>query len=125
MTPERRITSRVKAVLALALLAVLGFAAAGCGASKKAGPTTFGPTTFGPTTFAGVGLAPGVHSITVRGNTEISNVKAGTWVACKTLPGIRLTAPATGANVTGSSKGREIRLERIPNGSIRVFCPAH
>ena len=115
MTPERRITSRVKAVLALALLAVLGFAAAGCGSSKKAGPTTF----------AGVGLAPGAHSITVKGNTEISNVKAGTWIACKTLPGIRLTAPATGANVTGRSKGKKIRLERIPNGSIRVFCPAH
>ena len=115
----------MKPIVALALLAVLGFAVAGCGAGKKAGPATFGPTTFGPTTFAGVGLAPGVHSITVTGNTEISNVKAGTWVACKTLPRIRLTAPATGTNVTGSSKGREIRLKRLPNGSMRVSCPAH
>jgi hypothetical protein len=105
----------VKAVFAIALLVVVGLAGAGCGSSKTAGPTTF----------AGVGLAPGAHSITVAGNTEISNVKAGTWVACKTLPGIRLTAPATGANVTGRSKGREIRLKRLPNGSIRVYCPAH
>jgi hypothetical protein len=104
----------VKVVLALALLAVLGLGVSGCGSSTKPGPTTF----------AGVGLARGVHSITVAGNTEISNVNAGTWIACKNLQHIRLTAPATGVNVTGRSKGKEIRLKRLPDGSIRVSCPA-
>jgi hypothetical protein len=65
-------------------------------------------------------------AIRVSGSTAtIPNVKAGAWIACKSLPRIRLTAPATGANVTGRSKGKEIRLKRLPNGSIRVSCPAH
>jgi hypothetical protein len=122
--------------LALALLVGVGFAAAGCGSGKKndlstqvaqnySGDSTTVVTLGGPDLGSTTAGSAG-HSITVaKTPTTIPNVKAGTWIACKSLPGIRLTAPATGTNVTGDSKGKEIRLKRLPNGSIRVACLAN
>jgi hypothetical protein len=108
----------VKPTLALALLAVLGFTAAGCGATKKKIVVVQGGS-------VAMTRSPG-HAIRVSGSTTtIPNVKEGTWIACKSLPRLRLTAPTTGTNVTGRSNGKEIRLKRLPNGSIRVSCPTH
>ena len=104
---------QVKRVVVLALLAVLGFAVAGCGSGKKAASPS-----------ATLAITPG--SITVIGaEATIADVKAGTRIACKSLPGIRVTVPATGASVIARGRGtRELRLKRLPHGLIRVFCPS-
>jgi hypothetical protein len=111
----------VKAIVALALLAVIGFTVTGCGSSKKAGPATF----------AGVGLPPGANSITVTGNTEISNVKTGTRIKCKGWPGrgVKVPLPGAVANIgggtvkpNGTKTSRNMHLTRLENGSVRVIC---
>ena len=107
------IDGQVKRVVVLALLAVLGFAVAGCGSGKKAASPS-----------ATLAITPG--SITIIGEeATIADVKAGTRIACKSLPGIRVTVPATGASVIARGRGtRELRLKRLPHGTIRVFCPS-
>ena len=122
LTFERPATIRgvVKRLVALAMLAVLGFAVAGCG-SKKHQVHSEVPQ---KATIALGGEIIG--TITVTGQTAtLPNVKTGTRIACKGLPGIRVTAPATGASVIARSRGtRELRLKRLPNGSIQVSCRA-
>ena len=101
----------MKALIALALLVVLGFAVAGCGSGEKGGSATLAYSS---------GSTPA--TIRVTGSTAvIPNVKAGTWIACKGM-GIRVTAPATGAVATASHRGRKLRIQRLPGGSIRVSC---
>ena len=101
----------VKTLIALALLAVLGFAVAGCGSGKKGGSATLAYS---------IGSTPA--TIKVTGSTAvIPNVKAGTPIACKGM-GIRVTAPATGAIVTAHHQGKKLRIRRLPGGSIRVSC---
>jgi hypothetical protein len=96
----------------LALVTALGFAVAGCGSGKKAASPS-----------ATLAITPG--SITIIGEeATIADVKAGTRIACKSLPGIRVTVPATGASVIARGRGRELRLKRLPHGVIRVFCPS-
>jgi hypothetical protein len=110
----------VKAVLALALFAVLGFAVAGCGSAKKIVAVRTVSTTEGP----GV-VHPIMNPITVVGlSATIPNVPPGRQIACKTLPGISVTAPATRTSVIARSRGKELRLGRLANGSIRVSCPS-
>jgi hypothetical protein len=110
---SRAIKGQVKRVVVLALLAVLSFAVAGCGSGMKADSPS-----------ATLAITPG--SITVIGaEATIADVKAGTRIACKSLPGIRVTAPAAGASVIARGRAtRELRLKRLPHGVIRVFCPS-
>ena len=104
----------MKPIIALALLAVLGFAAAGCGSGQKGGGG-------GEATLAYIGSTPA--TIRVTGSTAlIPNVKAGTRIACEGMPGIRATAPTTGAVVTAHHRGRTLRIKRLPHGLIRVYC---
>lgn len=102
----------MKPILALALLAVLGFTVAGCGSGKKGGG--------GGATLAYSGSTP--QTISVIGSTAlIPSVRAGTQIACKGM-GITVTAPKTGAVVTARNKGMKLRIKRLPHGSIRVSC---
>jgi hypothetical protein len=137
----------VKEVLALALLAVLGFAAAGCGSGKKndlstriaqnysGGSTTvvtLGGPDLGSTTAGSVG-----HPITVTGTaiTTIPNVRAGTLVVCSTRhgAGAKVKVPRVGGAVAeGQQQLRQlgqkpaptqsINVTHLENGSITVSC---
>jgi hypothetical protein len=106
--------SRMRLALVPLFLVTL-LAVAGCGGAKKAGSPS-----------ATLAITP--RSITVIGAAAmIPNVRAGTRIACKSLPGISVTAPATGASVIARSRGtRQLRLKRLPNGAIQVSCtPLH
>ena len=95
MTPERRITRCVKAILGLALFAVLGFSLAGCGGTKKiAGTVSL------PLTAVAIPSANAPHTITVVGTTTIPKVKAGTWIKCKGWLGHGVKVPPLGARQT-------------------------
>jgi hypothetical protein len=103
-------------ILTLALLVVLGFTVAGCGATKKesvvnpGGPLSVQQSTAPPIRVSGK-------------STILMNLKAGTLVACKDWPGVQVTVPATGALVTARSRGtKELRLKRLPDGTIHVSC---
>jgi hypothetical protein len=117
----------VKAILALALLAVLGFTVAGCGSGKKANAGQYTVTlrsnvTSGPVTV-------------IAGTTAISNVKTGTRITCKggmsaNVPRIGYTIRASQGvgNFSGRSASQrpqhqvEIELARLLNGSVAVTC---
>jgi hypothetical protein len=95
----------MKTVLALAVLALLGFAAAGCGSGKKK-------------TSAG--------SITVTGRTTtISSVATGTLITCKGGTG-GAAAPPPGQEVAGFGDGPDessmIRVARRKDRSAVVTC---
>jgi len=106
----------MKPILALALLAALGFTVAGCGATKKKVVVTPGGS-------ASVQQST-TPAITVSGkSTLLMNFKAGTRVACKGWPGMQVTVPATGASVIVRSHGtKELRLKRLQDGTIHVSC---
>jgi hypothetical protein len=115
----------MKPILALALLAVLGFAVAGCGSSKKADS---GQYQYSVTLYEKAGSGP----ITVTGTTTIANVKTGTRIKCKGWPGrgVKVPPPGSAANVgegevtpsgtTHSSRG--MQLTHQENGSLTVSC---
>lgn len=118
----------MKLLLALALLAVLGFAVAGCGSAKKA--VSGGPRYIHVVTLhkkAGSGLI-----ITVTGTLTIPNVKAGTRIKCKGWPGrgVKVPPPGSEANVGGGtatpsgtgSSSRNMKLTHLENGSVTVSC---
>jgi hypothetical protein len=127
MTPERRITRCVKAILGLALFAVLGFSLAGCGGTKKiAGTVSL------PLTAVAIPSANAPHTITVVGTTTIPKVKAGTWIKCKGWLGHGVKVPPLGgeANVGGGTASpngvpptsHQMRLNRSESGSLTVVC---
>ena len=62
--------------------------------------------------------------ISVLGSTTIPNMKVGAPILCKSIRGLRVTAPATRAAVVVHSRGKTLRLRRLANGSIRVSCPS-
>ena len=120
----------MKAILALALLAVLGFTVAGCGSAKRAVSTTYELTvTKVPVNASG--------SITVTGitTTTIPNVAAGTRIICKTRQGMgaNVKVPRVGATVSEgqlplTQLGQEpppeqqIAVTHLTGGSITVSC---
>ena len=118
----------MKPILVLALLAVLGVVVAGCGSAKKnvvAGKQSRGVVYVGPVRGSGVQQSSANSAIRVPGATTmtIPNVKTGTRIVCKDMPGISVTAPATGASVIARTRGtKELRLKRLSNRSIRVSC---
>jgi hypothetical protein len=118
----------VRPILFLALLAVLGLAVAGCGSAKKnavVGKQSRGVVYVGPARGSGVQQSSTNSAIRVPGATTatIPHVKTGTRIVCKEMPGISVTAPATGASVIARTRGtKELRLKRLPDRSIRVSC---
>jgi hypothetical protein len=89
----------VKALPALALLALVGFLG-GCGLSKKA---VSGP-------------------ITVTGTTTISNVKVGTLIRCKRGPAARVPHWFGGSALKLPGVAGEMVLKHRHNGSVTVSC---
>ncbi len=77
----------MKPILALALLAVLGFAVAGCGSAKKAKSGQYTVTLY---------KKADSSPITVRGTTTIPNVKPGARVNCKGWKGQGVAVPSRG-----------------------------
>lgn len=102
----------MKPILAVTLLAVLGFSVAGCGSGTKGGG--------GGATLAYSGSTP--QTTRVIGRTAlIPSVRAGTRIGCKGM-GVTVTAPTTGAIVTAHHQGMKLRIRRLPNRAIRVSC---
>lgn len=91
----------MKAVPALALLAVVGFTVAGCGSSKKA--VSGGP-------------------ITVAGTTTISSVEVGTLIRCKGGPAARTPHWFGSSYLRVPGVPGLIHLEHRHNGSVTVSC---
>ena|SRR6478735_1706375 len=101
----------VKALLALALIAVAGFALAGCGSSKRA-------------------VSP--HLIIVTGTTTVSNVKTGVFIGCKGGPAAKVPPRGEGVDssasqvavttTTGVPQAGAIQLTHLKNGSVTVSC---
>jgi hypothetical protein len=117
----------VKAILALALLALLGFLAAGCGATKKIVVKV--ETSSPSTTIADVG--PGTITVVGSATTTIPNVTTGTRIKCKGWPGrgVKVPPPGTQANVgggkatpNGTLKSHVVQLTHLANGSLTVSC---
>jgi hypothetical protein len=108
----------MKRILALVLLAVLGFAVAACGSTKKA--------------YVNMGGLGG-SAFVVRGTTTISDVTTRDLVRCQGGPSANVPTPGgavaagtdrlspTGAPSSTSSRG-EIQLTRLRNGSVTVTC---
>ncbi len=115
----------MKAILVLALLAVLGFTVAGCGATKKIAAK-------GSLTAVAIPNANAPHTITVVGTTTITNVKAGTRIKCKGWLGHGVKVPRMGseANVGGGTAApngvpptsHQMRLNHSENGSLTAVC---
>jgi len=111
----------VRPILFLALLAVLGLAVAGCASAKKnavVGKQSRGVVYVGPARGSGVQQSSTNSAIRVPGATTatIPHVKTGTRIVCKEMPGISVTAPATGASVIARTRGtKELRLKRLPD----------
>ena len=115
----------MKAILALALLFVLGVTVAGCGATKKIATT-------GSLTAVAIPNAHTSHTITVVGTTTIPNVKAGTRIKCKGWLGHGVKVPPMGseANIGGGMAApsgvpptsHQMRLNHSENGSLTVVC---
>jgi hypothetical protein len=118
----------VKAILALALFAVLGFTVAGCGSGKKANTGQYTVTLHN-------NVPSGPITVTGAGTTAISNVKTGTRITCK--GGTSAKVPRIGYSIgfgqgVGTFSGRssserpqhqvEIELTHLPNGSVTVIC---
>ena len=111
----------MKVILALALLAVLGFTVAGCGATKKR------------TVVHNDGQALRSSPITVTGTTTVPNVATGTLIHCRGGPSAKVPRRGgavaagedklseVGAPAPTSSSG-EIQLEHQMNGSVTVRC---
>jgi len=120
--------SRVKAILALVLLAVLGFAAAGCGATKKV------VVSVQTNSLAAKIAYQYARTITVDGSvtTTIPNVLTGTRIKCKGWPGrgVKVPPPGSGADVgegratvNGTAPtSHDMQLTHQEDGSITVFC---
>lgn len=111
----------MKPLLALALLAVLGFAVAGCGGTETI--TSGGPP---------VSVFTRAPTIRVSGSATIPNVPTGTRIICKGWPARGVKVPPLGgaANAgagtatpggTGSSS-RNLKLTHLENGSVTVSC---
>jgi hypothetical protein len=117
----------VKAILALALLALLGFGVAACGATTKIDVKV-------NTNSLATEIANGeARTITVAGSatTTIPNVKTGTRISCNGWPerGVRAPPPGTVAYVgggeatpSGTKTSHRVELRRLENGSLTVSC---
>lgn len=107
----------MKPILALVLLAVLGFTLAACGSTKA---------------YVNMGGLGGPAYV-VHGTTTISNVATGQLVRCKGGPSANVPTPGgtvavgrdrlrpTGTPASSSSLG-EIQLTRLRSGSVTVTC---
>ena len=96
----------MKAILALLLLTMAGFALAACGSGTKSGPRSFtGPVT-----------------------TTVANANTGDTIRCTSSQGVHAGAavPLPGQGVTGNadatSGGATIQLTRRKDGSLVVSC---
>jgi hypothetical protein len=117
----------VRAILALAVLALLGLVAAGCGATKKIVVTV-------KTNSLATEIANNeARTITVVGSetTTIPNVQTGTRIECKGWPGRGVKVPPRGseANVgegkatpNGTTTSHGVQLTHLENGSLTVSC---
>ena len=127
----------MKPTLALAVLAVLGFAVAGCGAAKKTTVTVGGLMKHsGTATTVPVvrsTLATTAHQFIVAGSVTIKNVKTGTQVGCKGWNGQGVRVPPRGQTLVGfasamaipGKKSRaldQMSLKHRQDGSIAVSC---
>ena len=122
----------MKAILVLALLAVLGFAVTSCGATKKVVVQV--QTSPQPTMKVVVTPTGPVHhrTITVVNTVTVANVKAGTRIKCKGWSGRGVKVPPAGseANVGGGTAkpngvpptSHQMRLNHSENGSLTVVC---
>jgi len=110
----------VKAVLALAWLAVLSFTVAGCGGTRKV---------------AVKGIPMGVPpppTVTVAGTTTIRNAVSVLHVKCQGWPGrgVRIPPPGSDGNVGGgtvtpngtATTSHQMQLHHSENGSLTVVC---
>lgn len=105
--PDRRLDTaapwyngRVKAVPAVAFLAVVGFAVAGCGSGTRAVSGTS----------------------TVTGTTTIMAVKVGTRIRCKGGPAARVPHWFGGSVLTLPGVPGQIALTHRHDGSVTVSC---
>ncbi|MGH3053777.1 MAG: hypothetical protein ACRDL7_02225 [Gaiellaceae bacterium] len=98
--PSKLNDERVKAIPALALLAVVGFTVAGCGSSET---TVSGP-------------------ITVTGTTTISNVTVGTLIRCKGGPAARVPHWFGYSYLRSPGVPGAIGLKHRDDGSVTVLC---
>jgi hypothetical protein len=118
----------VKAILALALLAMLGFTVAGCGSGKKANAGQYTVTLHNS-------VPSGPIRVRSAGTTAISNAKTGTRITC--TGGMSAKVPRIGYTIeagqgVGMFSGRssskrpqhqvEIELTHLLNGSVTVTC---
>jgi hypothetical protein len=105
----------VRAVLALALLVVVGFAVTGCGSSQKA--ISGGPEKFNP--------------MQITGTVTIPRVVSWHRIKCKGMPGRGVKLPPRGstANVgagkitaNGTKSSRNMQVTHLENGAVIVSC---
>ena len=142
----------MKRIVALVLLAALGFGAAGCASAKKAVTKKSGSISIhiDTTTASGsnkVGISFGKGYTIVRGiggatifvthSATIPHVKPGTRVRCKGGQSVRVTknlhglygSPSRaydvvegGRSSSGSARSTSIELRHSPNGTVTVTC---
>ncbi len=114
----------MKPILALTLLAVLGFAVAGCGSGKKTNSGQY-------TVTLRRDVASGPITVTGPATTAILDVKTGTHIRCKGWTGKDMRVPRLGSGLTlgesvklsGSVTQTELMsLTHRENGSITVDC---
>lgn len=114
----------MRAVIALVLLAAVGFALAGCGAAKKR-------IVVGTVNHA-VGANTGFGAVTVTGTATLPNVKTGTVIACRggrpsaKVPG-RGDSVSVGSGVVTvggkvPSSTRNLQMTHLRTGWVTVSC---
>lgn len=114
----------MKAILAVGLLAVVGFAPAGCGAGKKTDSATITNTRTTAVTNGGP-VVPARSNITVFERTAtVANVKSGIWIRCGgwPAPGVKVPPRGQGFIAKMGAASEELHLTHLRNGSIRVVC---
>jgi hypothetical protein len=142
----------MKRIVALVLLAALGFGVAGCAATKKTIIKKGGSVsiylftttqTVSGRSGTGVGSGYTINSgvagttIIVTGKATIPHVRPGTRVRCKGGRSMRVTKNLHGLNgspsgaydviegggsSSGSTRSTSIELRHFPNGTVTVTC---
>jgi hypothetical protein len=102
----------MKRILALVVLAVLGFATAGCGSGEKARTSHV------------VKFVSGPHGIRVvgRGTARLAHLKPGTRVSCKGAPAVTVPYDTSSVAAVRGPVERSIKLTRSLNGTVTVSC---
>jgi hypothetical protein len=113
----------VKRLVALALLAALGFAVAGCGSSQK-------PISGGPNVVT-LSKKAESHPVQINGTVTIPHLLPFHRVKCYGWPGRGVEVPPRGgtANVgrgkatpSGKSSSKSMQVTHLENGSVIVSC---